>query len=475
MPKVTIIGGSDAGISAALRIREVDPSAEVRVLLADEYPNFSICGLPFFLSGETPDWRSLAHRTRQDLENLGIGLQENHRVMAIDPVRKHVMASRLATRSGGKSAREAYDKLIIATGAVPRVPPVNGLDRPNVFYLRWMEDGFRLKRFLDQQRPRSAVIIGGGYIGLEMADALTRRGLRVTLVGHAPTVLKTVDPEFGRQVAEELHRNGVTVVTEVSVQDIADGRQGLRVTGTPSLMVEADMVLVAVGAVPATELAASAGIRVDRHGAIQTNQRMETSLPGVFAAGDCVQTRHRLLHKPVYLPLGTTAHKQGRVAGENAVGGDRKFPGTLGTQVVKVFDIVVARTGLGVREAEHAGYAPRATESTPWDHKHYYPGAHPLRIQVVGDELSGRLLGAQIIGHHSAEVAKRVDVFAAAIFNNMQVDQLNDLDLSYTPPLSSPWDPVQTAAQAWLEDVLSPSAHQGRHPSEGLSSGAVYS
>ncbi|WP_279615224.1 FAD-dependent oxidoreductase [Desulfonatronum thioautotrophicum] len=388
---------------------------------------------------------------------------ENHRVMAIDPVRKHVVATVVGPSAQGESIREAYDALIIATGAVSRVPTVNGLDRPNVFFLRWMEDAFRMKRFLDQQRPRSAVIIGGGYIGLEMADALTRRGLRVTLAGHAPTVLKTVDPEFGRQVAAELRRNGVNVATRVSVQDIADSRQGLRVSGTPDFQREADMVLVAVGAVPASELAASAGIRVDRHGAIQTNQRMETNLPDVFAAGDCVQTWHRLLQTPVYLPLGTTAHKQGRVAGENAVGGNRQFTGTLGTQVVKVFDMVVARTGLGVREAEQAGYAPRSTESTAWDHKQYYPGAHPLRIQVVGDKLSGRLLGAQIIGHHSTEVAKRIDVFATAIFNNMSVDQLNDLDLSYTPPLSSPWDPVQIAAQALLADAKPPSAHQGHH------------
>ncbi len=383
--------------------------------------------------------------------------------MAIDPVRKHVVATVVGPSAQGESIREAYDALIIATGAVSRVPTVNGLDRPNVFFLRWMEDAFRMKRFLDQQRPRSAVIIGGGYIGLEMADALTRRGLRVTLAGHAPTVLKTVDPEFGRQVAAELRRNGVNVATRVSVQDIADSRQGLRVSGTPDFQREADMVLVAVGAVPASELAASAGIRVDRHGAIQTNQRMETNLPDVFAAGDCVQTWHRLLQTPVYLPLGTTAHKQGRVAGENAVGGNRQFTGTLGTQVVKVFDMVVARTGLGVREAEQAGYAPRSTESTAWDHKQYYPGAHPLRIQVVGDKLSGRLLGAQIIGHHSTEVAKRIDVFATAIFNNMSVDQLNDLDLSYTPPLSSPWDPVQIAAQALLADAKPPSAHQGHH------------
>lgn len=453
MANILIIGGSDAGISAALRIREVAPQTKVRVLLADEYPNYSICGLPFFLSGETPEWRNLAHRTRQNLKSLGIELLLNHRVMAIDPDRKYVTATHLATPSGGESIRETYDALIIATGAVPRVPPISGLDRPGVFFLRWMEDGIRLQRFLEQQQPTSAVIIGGGYIGLEMADALTRRGLQVTLAGHAPTVLKTVDPDFGQQVAEELRRNGVNVITGVTVQDISAGREGMRISGTPGLQVQADMVLVVVGAVPASELAVSAGAQVDRHGAVRVDRRMETGVPNIFAAGDCVQTWHRLLKKPVYQPLGTTAHKQGRIAGENAVGGNKMFGGTLGTQVVKVFDTAIARTGLGAREAELAGYRPRTMESTSWDHKHYYPGAHPLRIRIIGDETTGRLLGAQIIGHYTGEVAKRIDIFTAAIFHSMQVEQLNDLDLSYTPPLGSPWDPVQIAAQDWVKGV----------------------
>ncbi|TVR01746.1 MAG: CoA-disulfide reductase [Desulfovibrionales bacterium] len=452
MKKIVIIGGSDAGISAALRIHELAPGTQIRVLLADAYPNFSICGLPFFLSGETPDWRSLAHRTRQDIDGLGIALLENHRVIAIDPARKHVVAVPSAPNADQTPVQEKYDTVIIATGATSRIPNISGLERPNVFLLRWMEDGFRLKNYLDTAKPRSAVIIGSGYIGLEMADALTRRGLQVTLAGHAPTVLKTVDPEFGEAIAETLRTNGVTVVTGVGIQKISQGRDGMRVTGTPKFHIEADMVLVAVGAVPASGLAISVGAQVDQHGAICTNQRMETRVQHVFAAGDCVQTWHRLLQKPVYLPLGTTAHKQGRIAGENALGGSREFTGSLGTQVVKVFDTAIARTGLGAYEAELAGYAPRSTETITWDHKQYYPGAHPLRIRIVGDNKTGRLLGAQIIGHYTGEVAKRIDILSTAIYHSMQIDQLSDLDLSYTPPLSSPWDPVQIAAQAWTSD-----------------------
>jgi NADPH-dependent 2,4-dienoyl-CoA reductase/sulfur reductase-like enzyme len=180
---------------------------------------------------------------------------------------------------------------------------------------------------------------------------------------------------------------------------------------------------------------------------------METSLPDIYAAGDCVETWHRLLQTPTYLPLGTTAHKQGRVAGENAVGGDAEFAGSLGTQVVKVFELAIARTGLRAQEAQEAGFAPVTTELKTWDHKAYYPGAHSLRIRVTGDRHTGALLGAQIIGHHRAEVAKRIDIFATALFHRMTINQLNDLDLSYTPPLSSPWDPVQMAAQAWSKRV----------------------
>ena len=216
-------------------------------------------------------------------------------------------------------------------------------------------------------------------------------------------------------------------------------------------MYVADMVLVATGVRPETTLAASAGVELGRWGAIRVNKAMETNVPHIYAAGDCVETWHHVLDQYVYLPLGSTAHKQGRVAGENAAGGHREFAGTLGTQAVKVFDLVAARTGLRDAEAAAAGFDPLTVEIETWDHKVYYPGATRMHVRITGDRQTGRLLGAQIVGHRGAEVSKRVDVFATALFHKMKIDALNDVDLSYTPPLSSPWDPVQMSAQAWVK------------------------
>lgn len=449
MTHVLMIGGSDAGISAALRIRELSPNAEVTVMLADDYPNFSICGLPFYLSGEVPDWRNLAHRTKEDIQREGISLLANYRATCIDPNQQVVTA----VNAAGNEVQVSYDKLVIGTGATSRHPRIEGLDLPGVYFLRWMGDSFQVHQHLSEQNPQSAIIVGGGYIGLEMADALTLRGLQVTLVEHSPTVLKTVHTSFGERVTDELKRHGVTIQTGISVERIEPIGTQLRVTGTPGFSAVADLVLVAVGAVPSTDLAQTAGVELGQHGAIQVNQRMETNVPNTYAAGDCVETWHRLLQKNVYIPLGTTAHKQGRIAGENAIGGNGEFQGTLGTQVVKVFELAISRTGLREAEAKEAGFEPVTVEFETWDHKVYYPCAHPIRIRVTGDANTRQLLGAQIIGHYQGEVAKRIDIFATALFHGMKVGQLSDLDLSYTPPLSSPWDPVQMAAQAWVKQV----------------------
>lgn len=293
------------------------------------------------------------------------------------------------------------------------------------------------------------MIVGGGYIGLEMADALRLRGLAVTLVGRAPTVLPTVDAVFGQQVAAELQRHGITVVPGTTIERIVPAGEHLRVSGTPDFAQPADMVLVAAGVQPVTDLAQTAGAVLGVRGAIQVNRRMETGLPDIYAAGDCVETWHALLEQATYLPLGTTAHKQGRIAGENASGGNRQFTGSLGTQVVKVFDLAIARTGLRDEEAAAAGYTPLTVTTTAPDHKPYYPGAHDIAVRVTGDRHTGQLLGAQVLGHWQASIAKRLDIFATALLHRVTVDHLNDLDLSYTPPLGSPWDAVQVAAQAW--------------------------
>lgn len=435
-----IIGGSDAGISAALRARELDREAVITVVLADGYPNFSICGLPFFLSGETPDWHQLAHRT----EFEGIELLTWHRAISIDPDQSTVL---LIDREN-RQKTVSYDRLLIATGAKPLVSNIPGLDLPGVHTLHTMDDSFGVQKQLTESQPRSVVIVGLGYIGVEMADALVQRGLDVTLVGKTKSVLATLDSQLGNLLVAELRRHNVDVGTDVQVEEISAGG-GLRVVGSNRFEKSADLVLMATGVRPASELAGPADIRTGLKDAIVVDRFMRTNIPDIYAAGDCVETWHGLLQEYTYLPLGTTSHKQGRVAGENAVGGAKQFAGSLGTQVVKVFDLAAGRTGLRDHEAKTAGFNPRTIETTAWDHKVYYHGAQEMTLRVTGDASTGKLLGAQIVGHWRSEVAKRIDVFAAALYQGMAVDELNDLDLSYTPPLSSPWDPVQLAAQNW--------------------------
>lgn len=437
--KLLIIGGSDAGISAALRAKELDSSVDIDLVLADDFPNYSICGLPFFLSGETPDWKTLAHRTEFD----GIYIHRSHRAERIDVAGKRVEVS---SSSGVRSFD--YDKLLIGTGAHPHRPKLTGIDLPGVFLLHTMKDSFAVRDYLETAKPRRAVIVGAGYIGLEMADALTHLGIEVVVASRTPTVLATVDATFGEAVGEELIRNGVTVCTGVEVSSITQDGTALHVSGR-GFEQDCDIVLIAVGVEPSVGLGVQIGIPTGAKGALKVNRHMESGVPDVYVAGDCGETWHRLLQRHIYLPLGTTAHKQGRAAGENAVGGNREFAGSLGTQVVKIFNLVIARTGLSEDEARAEGIQAVTTEVVVNDHKAYYPGATPIHCSVTADRSTGRLLGAQIMGTWGAEISKRCDVFASALFHGMTVDSVSDLDLTYTPPLSSPWDPVQMACQAW--------------------------
>ena len=445
--KLVVIGGSDAGISASLRARELSPNTEVAMILADRYPNFSICGLPFYLSGEVTDWKTLAHRTADEIEKQGIRLFPDHRATAIIPDRKEV----LAADAEGRSKTFPYDRLVIGIGGVSLVPNLPGIDLPGVFFLRWVADSFAFQEYLASRRPKSIVIIGAGYIGMEMADAMIRRGLSVSVVEFLPSVLTTFDPALGGIVRTELEQQGVQVFNGFAVERIEPAGNRLSVRSVAADIITADMVLVAVGSRPESDLARSAGIETGVKGAICVNRRMETNIPHIYAAGDCAETYHRLLGKNTYLPLGTTAHKQGRIAGENTVGGNREYSGTLGTQSVKIFNRVAARTGLKDDEALKEGFSPLSVDVETWDHKAYYPHAKKMRIRITGDKKTGKLLGAQIIGAYGAEVSKRIDTVAAAIHNGMTMEALNDRDLAYTPPLSSPWDPVQMAAQAWSQ------------------------
>lgn len=454
------IGGSDAGISAALRARELDPhNTEVTVVVADAYPNFSICGIPYYVSGEVSHWRDLAHRTAADLAATGMRVLTDTTATSID-VDGHTLA---VTGPDGHKQDLPYDQLLIGTGASSVRPPINGLSNlgvdDGVHLLHSMGDTHAVMNTLTSKNPRTAVIIGAGYIGLEMAEGLTARGIDVTQIEALPEVLPTVDPDLGALVHAELERNGVQVFTNTTVTEITatEDRQ-LTVTGRhhdQPVTHTADVVFVVVGVRPDSALAAAAGAELGVKGTIVVDEAMRTTLPDIYAAGDCVHTHHRQLGL-TWLPLGTTAHKQGRVAGENAVDGNARFAGSLGTQVVKVFDLVAARTGLRESEAVGAqrGWTPVTSTATPDDHKAYYPGATPIHIRITGDRQSGLLLGAQLVGTRGAEISKRVDTYAAALYHEMNIPEFSNLDLSYTPPLGSPWDATQMATQTWSREYV---------------------
>ncbi|WP_300595160.1 FAD-dependent oxidoreductase [Microbacterium sp.] len=448
---IIAVGGSDAGISAALRARELDADVDVTVVVADSYPNYSICGIPYYFSGDVSPWQSLAHRAHADLEATGMQLWLDTLATRIDAASR-----RLTVRdAAGTESEIAYDELIVGTGALPSHAGIEGLDRlgptDGVHVIHSMGDTFALERDLQERQPRTAIIIGAGYVGLEMAEGFTARGIAVTQLQRGAEVLSTLDPELASIVHDELVTHGVAVRTRTIVRSVERVGAGLRVHATvdgEAVSHDADVVLLVVGVRPSTALLEQAGARLGAGRAVVVDEHMRTGIPHVFGAGDGVITHHRLLGE-TYLPLGTTAHKQGRIAGENALGGSARFAGSVGTQVVKVFDVVAARTGLRDHEAAAAGFDPATVASVADDHKRYYPGAQPISIRLTGDRATGRLLGAQLVGRLGTETAKRVDTYATALYAGLSLAQISELDLAYTPPLGSPWDAVQVAAQAW--------------------------
>lgn len=439
--RVLIIGGSDAGISAGLRIGELDPAVEVAILYRDRYPNFSVCGLPYFLGGEVEGFSSLAHRSPAELAARGLELYPEHEALSLDPSRRRVLAR------GPAGEREfSYDRLLLATGSRPYRPPWPGLGEPGVHFLHTPGDGLRLAEDLAERGPRRAVVLGGGYTALEMAEALLRRGLEVEMVIRGERLLRPVDEPFGRALAERLVREGGRLRTRSAIRAVEKHGPGLSVRGE-GWELPTDLVLVATGVRPESRLAAAAGIEVERSGAVRVDRFLRTSVPEIFAAGDLTESYHRILERTVYLPLGTIAHKEGRLAAENILGFEKPFPGIVGTQVLKFFDLALARTGLGREEAEREGLLPEVRDVTAWTHNSYYPGAEELRIRLTSEARTDRLLGAQILGPAGADVAKRIDTVAAALYAGLSREELLHLDMAYAPPFSAPWDPLQAAAQ----------------------------
>lgn len=455
-----VIGGSDAGISAALKAKELKPNLKVQVLLADEFPNLSICGLPYAVSGEVENWHSLAHRSLKELEDTGIEFHMNTVVKKIQS-REHFVVARL---NDDTIQKYYYDKLVVATGAVPKLDSLAGLNlkrieqkNSRIHVLHTMDDYFAIENELTSNSIKNIAIVGAGYIGIEMAEALQRRQLNVTIFQRGSEVLSTVDLDLGKIIHKKLVSNGIKVLTDLTVSEIKENKTTVDIIGTDmrenNNVFSFDLALIVIGVKPNTDILVEAGAKTGVNGAIKVDNYMQTTLPDIWAAGDLVETKHLLLDW-TYLPLGTTSHKQGRIAGFNVAGVPRSYKGSIGTQVLKVYDLVVARTGLLEKEAMNVGFTPLTVTTDVDDHKAYFPGSNRIKIKLTGDENTGKLLGAQLVGKYGSEVAKRNDIFATAIYNDMTVSNINDLDLSYSPPVGSPWDAIQLAAQNWEKNAF---------------------
>ncbi len=432
--ELLIIGGSDAGISSALRARELDKTVKITMILADSYPNFSICGLPYALSGEVPDWHNLSHRTMADLEAYDIDFWMDTLAMEIKAEAHEVVAEK-----EGQIYHFQYQKLMVGTGARPKkLSDADGL--ANLHYLHTMADYFALEHQVVQGKPNKVAVVGAGYVGLEVAEALSKKQIETHIFQRGKSILKTLDADLAVPLQEIYEAHGVHIHLgeEFFAKDLAE---------------TFDLVLVAIGVLPNSELLINAGAKAGVAGTVKVDTQMQTSLSDIYAAGDLVETEHRLLGS-VYQPLGTTSHKQGRVAGANMVGQTAKFAGITGTQVLRVFDKVVARTGLNQVELTQTGFAPITITTELDDHKAYMTNAKKMTIRLTADKNNHQLLGAQIIGAYGTEVAKRLDIYATAIYHHMTVEDFSNLDLAYSPVVGAPWDAVQQAAQI-LEATLS--------------------
>jgi len=439
-------------MSAAARAKRRRPEWEVVVLERGPHISYSACGLPYYISGEVKRPDELVVLTPERVrKERGIEALVRHEVVEVQPSRRLVIALDLET---SQERAFSYDKLVLAMGGAPKVPEVPGVDLKWVFRVRDLQDGIGLQEYIERENPRRAVVVGGGYIGLEMADAFRRRGIHVTVVEQADQVLGMLDPDVAALVEEELARREIRVVKSAEMVRLEGDSEGRFCAVHLKDHVErywADFALLAVGVQPEVELARSCGVAIGPTGAISVSPKMETNLPNVYAAGDCTEARHVVTGRPAYIPLGTTANKQGRVAGENAVGGFRVFRGVAGTAVVKVGDLEVARTGLSTKEAEEAGFQVVSKNIIARSRAGYYPGGYPLTVKVIAEKGSGRLLGAQLVGREG--VALRVNVFAAALSARMTVEEVGQMDLAYAPPFSPVWDPILIAANEALKLV----------------------
>ncbi len=439
--KVVIVGGVAGGATAAARIRRLDEQAEIVVFERSGYISYANCGLPYYIGGVITDPEELTLQTPESFYNrFRVDMRVRHEVTAIHPERKTVSVKNLVS---GEEFEERYDKLLLSPGAKPTQPRIPGVVLEKLFTLRTVEDTFRIREYIDTHRPKSAVLAGGGFIGLELAENLRELGMEVTVVQRPKQLMNPFDPDMAAFIHGEMRRRGVKLLLGRAVEGFVERDGGVDVLLEGDAPLHADMVVLAIGVTPDTALAQAAGLKLGLKGSIVVNDRMETSAADIYAVGDAVQVKHSVTGQDTLLSLAGPANKQGRIAADNICGGDSRYRGSQGSSVIKVFDLTAAVTGVSETAAKRAGLDPEAVILSPMSHAGYYPGGKLMTVKVVFEKETYRLLGAQIVGYEGVD--KRIDVLATAIHAGMKATELKDLDLAYAPPYSSAKDPVNMA------------------------------
>ncbi|MBQ7092015.1 MAG: FAD-dependent oxidoreductase, partial [Clostridia bacterium] len=439
--KVVIVGGVAGGATAAARIRRLDEKAEIVVFERSGYISYANCGLPYYIGDTITDAEELTLQTPQSFfSRFRVDMRVRHEVTAIHPEKKTVSVKNLNT---GEVFEESYDKLILSPGAKPTQPRLPGVGLDKVFTLRTVEDTLRIKEYINKYTPKSVVLAGGGFISLELAENLRELGMDVTIVQRPKQLMNPFDPEMAAFIHGEMRKHGVKLKLGYTVEGFEENYGGVDVLLKDEQPVHADMVVLAIGVTPDSYLAKEAGLELGIKGSIVVNDRMETSMPDIYAVGDAVQVKHYVTGEDAVISLAGPANKQGRIAADNICGGDSRYLGSQGSSVIKVFSMTAASTGINETNAKRAGLDVDKVILSPMSHAGYYPGGKVMTIKVVFEKETYRLLGAQIVGYEGVD--KRIDVLATAIHAGLKATQLKELDLAYAPPYSSAKDPVNMA------------------------------
>lgn len=448
--KIVIIGGVAAGAKAAAKSRRLLPDAEINLYTDDTHVSYSACGLPYYIEGNFEDYRMLLVRSPEEFEEKNVHVHLKHRAAKIIPQSKQVLIDDMDAK---RSFLVDYDKLIIATGARPTIPPIKNVELDNVFTLRTIEDGIKIKEFA--LKSKNVVIVGGGYIGVEMLEAFVKQKLHVTLIEHSPTIMTIFDDDISvliREQLETINEGRFEILTSELVAEFSGDNDGVHTVKTLSgKEFKADFVLICAGVTPNVEIASEAGIKIGVTGAIDVNERMETNIPDILACGDCVEENLIVSNTKIWMPLGSNANKEGRTAAINACGGDDRFHGILGSAVTRCLSLTMSMTGLSEKKAKQLGFSPVSVTVTKYDKVGYMPDVNNITLKLTADKQSGMLLGCQAIGEGNAD--KRVNTVTSALLGRMSVEQFYKNDLTYAPPYSPTIDPLLNAAQILLSKI----------------------